>query len=98
MQLILEWGDVASGCRKLASGLALVYDKWTFCCATLDSSGAASLAIDGAVVSVVRAGHPRQPQKSLNLRLGQYVDGLHSFRGRGPRPKRGGGARLSNPS
>mmetsp|Transcript_32701 Transcript_32701/g.114897 ORF Transcript_32701/g.114897 Transcript_32701/m.114897 type:complete len:647 (+) Transcript_32701:903-2843(+) len=81
MQLILEWGDVASGCRKLASGLALVYDKWTFCCATLDSSGAASLAIDGAVVSVVRAGHPRQPQKSLNLRLGQYVDGLHSFRG-----------------
>ena len=82
-QLTLEWGDVASGCRKLLSGSSKVpYDEWTHVAATLESDGTAKLFINGDNVAQVSGGlHSRHFQRVTRLRLAQYPEGVYPFVG-----------------
>ena len=84
-QLIVEWGDVDSGCRKLGSapaGARVEYDRWTHVAAALGHGGSAALYIDG--VAADRSdptGQERRAQREHSARLGAYSDGMYPFIG-----------------
>ena len=84
-QLIVEWGDVDSGCRKLGSapaGARVEYDRWTHVAAALGHGGSAALYIDG--VAAGRSdptGQERRAQRERSARVGMYADGMYPFIG-----------------
>ena len=84
-QLIVEWGDVDSGCRKLGSapaGARVEYDRWTHVAAALGHGGSAALYIDG--VAAGRSdptGQERRAQREHSARVGMYADGMYPFIG-----------------
>ncbi|KAH8065929.1 GTP binding protein [Aureococcus anophagefferens] len=81
-QLTLEWGDAATGCRKLASGPRAVVapDRWTHVAFVLSPTTAA-LFVDGAEVARERVGDRRSPQRTQPLRVAQYADAFYPFVG-----------------